>query len=87
MYSKHFKCFARDDLLDDDVADDVDKIVQVHVLEDPSYTILPTGFRVINAPGKAPTPIMQVCTNNSAANPFCYDILYAVHNHSLCQRR
>jgi hypothetical protein len=63
MYSKHFKCFDGDDLLDDDVADDVDKIVQVHVLEDLTYTILPTGFRVIDVPGKAPTPVMQVCTS------------------------
>jgi hypothetical protein len=76
MYSKHFKCFNRDDLLDDDVADDVDKIVQVHVLEDPTYTILPTGFRVINAPGKAPTPVMQVCTNTTLLLFFTFTVYY-----------
>jgi hypothetical protein len=60
MYSRHFKCFDRDELLNDATADDDDKIVQVHCLEDSTYSILQTGFRVTGNPGKPPTPVMQV---------------------------
>jgi hypothetical protein len=58
--SPYFKCFDRDDLLDDDVAADVDKLVRVRVLKDGQYSVLPAGISVVRGPGTAPAPVMKV---------------------------
>jgi hypothetical protein len=69
--SPYFKCFDRDDLVDDDVAADVNKIVRVRVLKDGQYTTLPAGIRVVRGPGTAPAPVMKV-TSKLCALLYCY---------------